>query len=62
MFNGYIITTGNFHSIKTRTFMYKHRYETRYKYPPPQWNAAKLVISHYSHGVPKQELTPNLMQ
>lgn len=35
VFNGYIITTGNFHSIKTRTFMYKHRYETRYKYPPP---------------------------
>lgn len=35
MFNGYIVTTFNLYFIETRTFMYKHRHETRYKYPPP---------------------------
>lgn len=62
VFNGYIVTTFNLYFIETRTFMYKHRHETRYKYPPPQWNAAKPVISRYSHSVPRQKQTPNLMQ
>lgn len=35
VFNGYIVTTFNLYFIETRTFMYKHRHETRYKYPPP---------------------------